>query len=33
MMLRNPSARSFKYQEGWQYLKNKMNRGEDKNGQ
>ena len=29
MMLRNPSARSFKYQEGWQYLKNKMSRGED----
>ena len=24
MMLRNPSARSFKYQEGWRYLKNKM---------
>ena len=29
MMLRNPSARSFKYQEGWRYLKNKMSRGED----
>ena len=29
MMLRNPSARSFKYQEGWRYLKNKVSRGED----
>ena len=29
MMLRNPSARSFKYQEGWRYLKNKMSHGED----
>ena len=29
MMLRNPSARSFKYQEGWQYLKDKMSRDKD----
>lgn len=29
MMLRNPSARSVKYQEGWQYLKNKISRDED----
>ena len=29
MLLRNPSARSLKYQEGWNYLKNKMSNDAD----